>query len=234
MTIYQPFTYFIMWKSTGMKYYGVRYASKKGGSANPLQLWKTYFTSSNHVTSYRKKHGEPDVVIVHRIFETAEDARSFEESYLQKVGCKHKKDWLNKNDRRGQPILLGENNPMFGKKAPEKTKQGVENIRNRQLKLVDSGDHPFQKEHVRLKTKNRQLFLSSLGNHAFQTEDYRNKKRLEAIERNKTEKMKTVTKNRNQIMNSTFHVCPNCGTTGKGPNMKRYHFAKCKTIMCCI
>lgn len=35
--------------------------------------------------------------------------------------------------------------------------------------------------------------------------------------------------NRNKIMNSIEHVCPHCGKIGKGNNMFRYHFDKCKT-----
>jgi len=230
MGIYKPFTYFIMWKSTNMKYYGVRYAKKRGGVANPSQLWKTYFTSSKHVKEYRKIYGEPDIVLVHREFNNAEEARCFEEKYLIKTKAKYKQDWLNKNDKRGQPTLFGKENPMFGKKAPKKSQEALENMKNFQLNLANSGKHNFQKEYVRLKNKNRQLLLSSLGDHAFQKEEYRNRKKLEAIERNKSEKMKNITRKRNLVMNSTLHVCPHCRKTGKGPNMKRYHFDKCKTI----
>ena len=34
----------------------------------------------------------------------------------------------------------------------------------------------------------------------------------------------------NKIFNTTEFICPHCGKVGKGPNMKRYHFDKCKIL----
>jgi len=230
MNTYSPFTYFIMWKTTGMKYYGVRFAKKKGGAANPSQLWKTYFTSSKQVSAYRKEHGEPDVIVVHKIFENAETAREFEEYYLKRVKAKQKVDWLNKNDRRGQPILVGKENPMFGKKAPPKSRDAKLKIKKLQLSLSSKGMHPFQTDQSRKKAKERQLALYEKGEHVSQKDEFRLRKKSEAIERNKTEKMKMATKKRNAVMNSKVHVCPHCLKIGKGPNMKRYHFDNCAII----
>lgn len=36
----------------------------------------------------------------------------------------------------------------------------------------------------------------------------------------------------NKIFNTTEFTCPYCGKIGKGPNMKRYHFDKCKEKKC--
>ena len=51
-----PYVYFIYWSSTQIGYVGYRCAE---GCA-PSDLWRKYFTSSEHVLSYRNKHGEPD------------------------------------------------------------------------------------------------------------------------------------------------------------------------------
>jgi group I intron endonuclease len=36
------------------------------------------------------------------------------------------------------------------------------------------------------------------------------------------------TSNRNKVWNTIEYTCPHCSKVGKGPNMKRYHFDKCK------
>ena len=41
--MHQPFTYLIKHKTSGKVYYGVRYAKK----CSPIDLWTTYFTSSD-------------------------------------------------------------------------------------------------------------------------------------------------------------------------------------------
>ena len=40
-----PYTYFIQWSTTGMKYYGVRYSK----DCHPAEFWKDYFTTSGYV-----------------------------------------------------------------------------------------------------------------------------------------------------------------------------------------
>jgi hypothetical protein len=58
MSTHTPYTYLIGWSSTNKFYYGVRYAKK----CNPSELFISYFTSSKHVKSYMKKHGNPDII----------------------------------------------------------------------------------------------------------------------------------------------------------------------------
>ncbi|RTK97644.1 MAG: hypothetical protein EKK64_00955 [Neisseriaceae bacterium] len=65
---YVPYTYLIGWSKHDVWYYGSE-TGWKTKTANPLNLWKTYFTSSKHVYNFRKKHGEPDVIKVRKIFE---------------------------------------------------------------------------------------------------------------------------------------------------------------------
>ena len=95
-TTYQPYTYLIKWSSTGMKYYGVRYA--KG--CNPEEFWNTYFTSSKYVKEYRNKFGDPDVIEIRMKFSSASNAREWEHTVLRRLKVILREDYLNKTDNK--------------------------------------------------------------------------------------------------------------------------------------
>ena len=94
MTIYTPYTYFIKWSKTGMKYYGVRFAQ----DCNPSDFWVNYFTSSNYVADYTKEHGEPDIKIIRKTFSDSEKARLWEHRVLKRLKVTSRDDYLNKSD----------------------------------------------------------------------------------------------------------------------------------------
>lgn len=91
MSIYQPYTYLIEWSSTGMKYYGVRYAK----NCNPKEFWKSYFTSSKYVKQYRKLHGEPDIISIRKTFVNRDDAILWEYKFLNRINAGERNDFLN-------------------------------------------------------------------------------------------------------------------------------------------
>lgn len=99
MTIYKPYTYLIGWSNHGMWYYGVRYAK----NADPSELWKKYFTSSKHVKAFAKKYGDPDVIEIRKIFDTADAACIWENKVLKRIKAKSRKDFLNATDNRAIP-----------------------------------------------------------------------------------------------------------------------------------
>ena len=86
------FTYLIGWRELDRWYYG--YSSKPESD-----LWVRYFTSSRVVGQFRIDHGEPDVVRVHKRFETKELANDFETRFLQRVKAVKSGRWLNRHDR---------------------------------------------------------------------------------------------------------------------------------------
>lgn len=93
-----------------MVLYGARYAKThkllyKNG-AHPDDLWKTYFTSSDLVFSFRKEFGEPDIIEVRRIFQTVEDTLSWERKVLKRMKVRFSDNWLNKTDSAGIPISI--------------------------------------------------------------------------------------------------------------------------------
>lgn len=94
MSIYIPFTYIIGWSKHKKFYYGSKYAQ----GCHPNDLWESYFTSSVYVKEFRKEHGEPDIIRVHRTFTDKNSCISFEFDYLTKIDAKNNPLFLNKSN----------------------------------------------------------------------------------------------------------------------------------------
>lgn len=89
--IYIPYTYLIGWSQLNMWYYGVQYNKR----ANPINLWVNYFTSSTRVKEFRKLYGDPDVIMVRRVFTDGLVARLWEDSVLRSIPETKRCNWLN-------------------------------------------------------------------------------------------------------------------------------------------
>ena len=86
------YTYLIGWSKHGKFYYGAQWNKK----ANPDDLWKTYFTSSNRVKKFRERHGEPDVIEIRKTFgEDGSACRLWEERTLMRLKKNTWGKWLN-------------------------------------------------------------------------------------------------------------------------------------------
>lgn len=81
-----PYTYLIGWSTLDKYYYGVQY----GDTANPRNLWVTYFTSSGRVAAIRRQHGEPDVIQVRKCFCSSNEASNWEAKALSRIQNKHR------------------------------------------------------------------------------------------------------------------------------------------------
>lgn len=139
MTIYSntPYTYRIKWTSTGMNYYGVRYAT----DCHPDDLFVTYFTSSKYVAEYIKQNGLPDVIEIRRVFTSesrVNDARAWEHRVLMKISAASNPVFLNRSTGKGiDPIVSaqarygispgnkGKPQPEFIKQKKKKPKETV-------------------------------------------------------------------------------------------------------------
>jgi hypothetical protein len=139
MDIYSniPYTYFIQWTKTGMKYYGVRYSK----NCHPDDLWITYFTSSKYVKDYIIKHGDPDLVEVRKTFcgdGRVQSARIWEYKVLKRINAVKRIDFLNKTDnksiglhdpavkeRQRLAIIAAISTPEFKKKHSAATKAAM-------------------------------------------------------------------------------------------------------------
>lgn len=89
-----PYTYLLEWSSTGMKYYGVRYAK----NCDPVDLWNPYKTSSKYVKEYVALNGAPDIIQVRKTFNSVSDARLWEHRVLKRIGAATRLDYLNRTD----------------------------------------------------------------------------------------------------------------------------------------
>lgn len=91
---YTPYTYLIGWTDHNLWYYGTE-TGKKTKTANPDNLWETYFTSSGLVTEFRKTLGEPDIIQVRKTFNTAEEAILWEHKVLRRLKVNKSPKWIN-------------------------------------------------------------------------------------------------------------------------------------------
>jgi hypothetical protein len=89
-----PYTYYLIHKATGKKYYGVKY----GASADPTKFWveNGYFTSSLSIQQLVSDEG-PDAFVaeVRKIFSTVDDAVRWEQAVLKRMRAVKRDDWFN-------------------------------------------------------------------------------------------------------------------------------------------
>ena len=120
MAEYMPYTYFISWSNTGMKYYGVRY--KKG--CTPKDFWVSYKTSSNYVKKYIEENGEPDIKEIRKIFVDGSQAREWESRVLTRINATVREDYLNKWARNiAHPELSSANMSVLRQDVQFETKR---------------------------------------------------------------------------------------------------------------
>jgi hypothetical protein len=90
----KAYTYLLKWSSTGVWYYGVRYAR----GCDPKDLWSTYFTSSKHVKNYVEENGPPDIIEIRKTFDDISKARRWEARVLSRSKGPDREDCLNRTD----------------------------------------------------------------------------------------------------------------------------------------
>ena len=127
-----PYVYLIGWKKLDVWYAGVRYKR----NCHPDDLWKTYFTSSKYVKEFVKNNGNPDVLKILKVFETEDQARNYEQDYLNEQDVLNKSNWLNR-------AIGGHNAGTKGLIMTEETKRKIS-----LSKLGKTGKTPT-KEHVK-------------------------------------------------------------------------------------
>lgn len=111
-----PYTYLIGWSQKDIWYYGVKF----GEDADPSLFWITYFTSSKKVKIMREDIGEPDIVQVRRVFNSAESARLWETKVIKRMEAVQSTRWLNQTDNTGNFFWQGP--------RPERTEEHKEKL----------------------------------------------------------------------------------------------------------
>lgn len=176
MDIYQSYTYKISWTTHNIHYYGVRYGNKHSPSDD---LWIHYFTSSKYVNEFREKHGEPDIILIDKEFDNAQDAIDYEDKMLREAY--ENGEWeIYLNKRFGNAIIhdeetkrkisesqigvslsdetkrkmsktrqrmakegigVGENNPMYGKRATLEWSKKLSDASAKKNKIIYTFQH---------------------------------------------------------------------------------------------
>jgi group I intron endonuclease len=229
----QPYTYYLYHKPTGKHYYGVRTAK----DCHPDELWKTYFSTSKIVKSLREQHGDDSFEYeVRKLFETSEDALSWETKFLTRIDAASKDEWLNRHnggknfcttgipswivgkthsERTRKKIsekrksYVGEKHPMYGKTHSEESKQKM--AINREKKL-GKDNHFYGKQH----SAELKKYISELN------------KGRPSPRKNVVLSDEQRKKQSDSMKNKLNIVCPHCNKEGKPSGMKRYHFDNCR------
>jgi hypothetical protein len=156
----------------GKSYYGYRSANKVSPEDD---LWKKYFTSSKFIKELREQYSDDEfIATIDKTFESADDARAYEEKFLTENNCVHNDSWLNranngkdwnstgegtrrKISQAHKGKLAGEKNPFYGKKHSEASLQKIREANTGRVhtaetrkKMSDSGKGKvFTEEHKR-------------------------------------------------------------------------------------
>ena len=127
------YTYLIGWKDLNRFYYGVRFSK----NCRPEDLWTSYFTSSKHVKSFVKEHGNPDIIEIRKNFEDVNKARLWEGKVLKKMNVVQNDKWINKTDNKSIDPTLAALGPkkQIGIKRSEETKEKLRGLKSEQHKL---------------------------------------------------------------------------------------------------
>lgn len=204
------YTYLIGWTVLDRYYYGVRYAA----GCNTNELWVKYFTSSDIVKTFRKIHGEPDLIQVRKVFEDGNKAMSWEANVLKRMKVVNDPRFLNMNDRHAPPInnriMLDSTknkirNNRLGIKLSETTKQKIREARAKQTNIGMRG---------------KKLSVGTI-------------ERIRAARAKQIISEETKQKMRESHLGIKHSIveCPVCGKTGGSRAMKRYHFDNCRGLI---
>lgn len=204
------YTYLIGWTAHDKWYYGYRGANK---SSPEEDLWVRYFTSSKYVEEFRKLHGEPDVVKVHRIFESCEEARLHEHRVLSKLKAVGSVRWLNRTNGGGRDFFDG------SCRTPETYRKISKALKGR---VFRSGYKLSEETKAKIGAKSKGRTASAETRKMWSEQRTGVKPWNKGVPFSEDSKAKMAKAARAQA-----HVCPHCGKTG-GNVLFRWHFDNCK------
>ena len=93
------YTYLIGWTKFNIWYYG----RKTAKFCSPDQFWKSYFTSSEYVKSFREVNGEPDIIEIRKTFgENYKRCCEWEQRVLTSLDVTKNDKFLNRSNSDGK------------------------------------------------------------------------------------------------------------------------------------
>lgn len=151
------------------------------------------------------------------------DFRKMEEILLREVDAANSQDYYNHKNEAIGGALRGEKNGMFGRRLTEEER----------FKCGSAFRGKKRPEHaISMTGKNNPRFGKSEHTHGIKkrAQDLRGKSWEEFYGIEKAKRMRAEQSERlSGIPHKLLQVtCPHCNLIGKGPNMTRYHFDKCK------
>jgi hypothetical protein len=248
-----PYTYFLLHKPTGLKYYGVKFSKR----SNPKLFWVPggYYSSSVKVKELITQYGADSFKAeVRKTFNSVEDAVKYEYKFLRKVNAVAKNDWLNQ-------CAIGEKFYCIMSEEARKVASDRMKIQMKNFKPTAESNQKRSKTLMgRVITADTRKKMSEVQqNRPRDLEDARRDKiRKHAIGRGHSDEVKqslsSIVSQTRWINNGTeqkkVHIdelenavnngwkngriltvitCPHCGATGVKHNIVRRHFDKCKS-----
>lgn len=223
-----PYSYLVGWSQYNKYYYGARWAN--GCSSD--DLWTTYFTSSKHVKDFRKKYGEPDIIQIRKIFDSADKCREYEHKVLRRLNVLKEEKWLNKNIN-GRFLPYG---PQKENHIMNRVKSFISNGKRKGVTAWNKQTHPTSSQkiskalvgkpktpqHIKSMRLRPQDTIVLTCPHCNKSGDYKNMMRWH---------MHRCKHNPNRISDKDPKTvtCTKCGYTAKAsPNFYRNHNIHCK------
>ncbi len=220
-----PYTYLIGWSKINLWYYGVRWA--KG--CHPSDLWVKYFTSSLPMHQAIEFNGQPDIIEVRMIFNSAKLARKCEGKVLRKFKVWNNQNWLNQVD-----------NSRYFTRINGKRKINTPNIITPEAMIK-------KREHGKVWAANTSQYMKE-ATPEFKKEVYNkiaigvnvtrfaNREKFSNLskiaQRKSTNDGKAINFSNNGLrekLMQIIHICPHCFKSGNFC-WKSHHFHRCKSL----
>ena len=204
------YTYLIGWRELDTWYYGVRTANLKPPSED---LWGDYFTSSKIVKEFRELHGEPDVIRVHKVFETPHDAVEFEKKILRRMNVVSSDRFLNRTTGGSDGFHSGKYRTsatyekISAKLKGRTIRSGWKHTDDAKAKIGEKSSTRRHTEDTKAKWSEQRKGIKPWNIGVSASEASRKKM--------------------SETARSQSHTCPHCDKTG-GNVMFRWHFENCK------
>lgn len=233
-----PYTYILEWTKQGKRYIGARWAS----GCHPNDLWSTYFTSSKYVAEFVAQYGAPDIILIDKIFDTAQEAMAREQGLQKQFDIKNNDAFLNK----AIAGIFNFNDPDIRKKmsaARLGTKQSPEWIawvtefHRTRKRSADTGRKisTSRKGHRHSKATREKIRIAKLGRPSPLkgrpvSEERAAKLRTQTLGAKLSEEHKAKIKKSSHFQKDVKQErveCPHCGIVGGKFTMPRWHFNNC-------
>ena len=219
----KPYTYLLKFNINNINkyYYGVRTSNVRNNKLPCDDLFIHYFTSSGQVKKLLNDNIMPYEVIIHKTFNSLEEACNYEQKFLKRVNAKQRKDFLNLTDTinvyRFSTCNIGR---VFSQKErqllSEKSsliQSSLEYREKRRVQMIDKWkNEDFRKymaENIK-KFKNSDKFIEHKKKKSL---SHKGLKESDETKRKKSESMKKIVKNTDMKARMSKRIrykCPYC------------------------